>query len=596
MILQALEKYYRILSNDENSGVAPIGYSKANVSFALNLSKSGDLLGIIPLKEKVTRGKKEIEVPKSMMVPEQIKRAAGVNSNFLCENSSYILGLDNKEKPERTKQCFEAFKDLHNNILKDIDCDEARAVLSFLEIWDIEKAAENNFIKDYLEEILKGGNMIFKLDGEFSYIHNNEKIKRAWEDYKNKNIEDAKMQCMITGKMSEIARLHPSIKGIRGAQASGASLVSFNATAYDSYGRDKQQGYNAPISSYAAFAYGTTLNYLLSNEKNRMNLGDTTVVFWAESVNPIYNQLAGLCFNPPEPPKDEKTETLVQDFSTEKIIFSCLKAISEGKPLDLPKEIDPDVNFYILGLSPNAARLSVRFFIRNSFGDFIKHISEHYENLKIQKNFANERDFIPIWMLLSETVSPKAKEKTASPLLAGAVMRSILTGTNYPEILYNTIMLRVKAERDVSYIKASVIKACLIKKIKGKNKEVLSLALNKESNNKAYVLGRLFAHLEKAQEEANGTSNIKARYFSSACSTPKSVFPILLKLSGHHINKAEYSTNLEIKIGEIINRINDTDNPFPAHLTLDEQGIFILGYYHQRRSFFTPKSVNREEK
>ena len=251
---------------------------------------------------------------------------------------------------------------------------------------------------------------------------------------------------------------------------------------------------------------------------------------------------------------------------------------------------DENVNFYILGLSPNAARLSIRFFIKDNFGGFLKKIAKHYQDMQIQKQFESEWDSIPMWKLLSETVSPKSKEKTATPLLTGSVLRSILTDSQYPEVLFQSILLRVKAEREVTYVKAATIKACLVRKNNEKFKEVLSVSLNEQSDNKAYILGRLFAVFEKAQEEANGSSTIKDRFFTSACATPQSVFPTLLKLSVHHINKAEYGIKFEKMTGELINRLNVDDTPFPAHLNLDEQGVFILGYYHQRRNFYTKKA------
>ncbi len=584
MILQALERYYSILSSDEESGIAPLGYSSANVSYALTLSADGALQGIIPLRQTVQRGKKTVEVPQAMLIPEQSKRSVGIRANFLCDNSSYVFGIDNKGKPERAKQCFEAFQQLHEQVLDGVSCDEASAIVNFVQKWDCDKAAENSVLAPYLEEISKGANLVFKLDGG-GYLHKNPEMKRAWENYiSSAENSGEKMQCLVTGEICEIARLHPNLKGVRGAQAMGAAIVSFNAKAYESYGRDDGQGLNAPVGKYAAFAYGTALNYLLANPNNRFSIGDTTVVFWAETSNPQYNAFFSMFLNPPDEGKKDDN-TLRRDEKTEILVRDYMKKMASGLPAQPFEGADENVGFYILGLSPNAARLSVRFFIRDNFGGFLKKVTQHYENMRVQKQFAGERETIPPWKLLSETVSPNAKEKTASPLLEGAVMRSILTGAAYPAILYQTLLLRVKAEREVTYGKAAGIKACLTRK--DLFKEVLSVALNEQSDNKAYVLGRLFAVLEKAQEEANGSSTMKDRFFTSACATPGSVFPTLLKLSGHHVSKAEYGLRFEKMTGDLLGRLNVEKTPFPAHLTLEEQGLFILGYYQQRTSFFT---------
>lgn len=587
MILSSLVDYYEILSK---AGEIPgIGYSKANVSYALSLSKEGELIGVISLKETRQRGKKMVEVPKLLQVPEQEKRASGVKSNFLCENSSYILGIDNKSKPERSKECFDAFKELHHKILDGVDSEAANAVLTFLDSWEIDKVYENEVLKDYIEELIQGSNIVFSIYGD--YAHEDTEVRKAWETYKSSKEDSVKMQCLITGKASSIARLHPSIKGVRGAQSSGASIVSFNAKAYESYGHDGQQGLNAPVSEYAAFAYSTVLNQLLSSVGNRQVYGDTTIVYWAKTTEPIYSQIFAYSMNPENQSKDEE----IQSERMEKTIGSAFKYIMEGKPVD-EFNIDKETRFYILGLSPNAARISVRFFIENSFGNILKNITRHYKDLEIEKS-PKEFEYLPLWKLMSETVSPKSRDKASSPLLSGAVLRSIIEGTKYPEALFCNVIVRIRAEREINRGKAAIIKACLIRKYRNeKYKEELTVALNEESTNKAYILGRLFAVLEKAQQDANPgiNSTIKDRYFTSACATPATVFPNLLKLSMHHISKAKYGTTSEKRISELMQKLDVNGNPFPAHLKLDDQGIFILGYYHQQKALY--KKNDEEDK
>ena len=594
MLLQSLVNYYEILTEDEESGVPKLGYGRVNVSFALNLSKQGELLNVVPLKIPDSTGKKI--VPQSMTVPEPVKKTVNISPNFLCDNSSYVFGFDKKGKPLRSKECFESFRKLHLDILKDVNAFEAQAVLNYLNSWDIEKASEHTALAEYLEEISTGANLVFKLDGLNSFIHQNVEIRKAWEAYKEQISSEINLQCLVTGRKAPVSRLHPIVKGIKGGQAMGNSLVSFNASAYESYGREKAQGLNSPVSEFAAFAYGTALNYLLADIKNKFSVGDTTVVFWAQSPKRVYQDFFALMLQPDEIDMiGTGKQKYVRDVDAVREIRTFFEKLVNGTRALL--NLDEDVQFYVLGISPNAARIAVRFFVRNSFGNFIAEVSRHYEDMAIEKQYPNEPDSIPLWRLLYETVSPASKEKVSSPLLSGAVMRAILTGAPYPAALYSAVMLRIKAEKDISYYKVAIIKACISRNNKNEYKEVLTMSLNEKCDNKEYVLGRLFAVLEKAQLDANPgiKATIKDRYFTSACATPASVFPILLRLSNHHISKAEYGYTSENNIKGIMDILKVEANPFPKNLSLEQQGVFILGYYHQKNSFYKKVGGNSNE-
>ncbi len=587
MILQALVDYYELLAKANK--ISKPGYCIANVSYALNLSKSGELVGMMPLKLQVERGKKQVEVPQKMEVPEQSKKTVGIIANFLCENSGYMLGIDNKGKPERAKNCFDAFCELHNNVLKDLDCTQAKAVLAFLDKWKPEDSTESTVLKDSLDEIMTGANLVFHLEG-IGFVHENSEVKQAWEKYRQSSSGATEMQCLVTGEILPIARLHQSLKGVKGAQSMGASLVSFNANAYESYGHDGQQGLNAPVSEYATFAYTTALNYLLADRNHKQSFGDTTVIFWAESSNTVYQDLFSYALNP-----KEKEEELKDDKESSMLIGETFQKIAKGTPVsDLGDVFDRKTRFNILGLAPNAARLSIRFFMKDSFGSFIEKLMRHYKNMEIEKA-PFEPEFVPLWKLMQETVSPNSRDKASSPLLSGAVLRAILSGSPYPAALYNSVIVRIRAERDINRAKAGIIKAYLIK-IQTKNKEVLTVSLNAQSENCPYVLGRLFSVLEKAQQEANPgiKATIKDRYFTSACATPATVFPVLLRLSNHHISKSDYGYVTENRIRELMSKLDVESNPFPSHLSLEEQGVFILGYYHQQKANY--EKINKEEK
>lgn len=604
MILQALDRYYQILLKDPESDIAPPGFCTTGVSFALNLSTEGELLDLYPLVEKVPRGKKTADVPRRMVVPEQVKRAVNIAANFLCDNATYVLGLADENKKSKDSRYavkrFEAFRDYNCRLLRGVDSPAARAVVAFLERHDPLKAHEHPVLTAQLDDLLKGGNLVFMVEGKFAL--EDPQIIQAWEREAGE-AQGEKMQCLVTGEIAPIARLHPSIKHVRGAQPIGASLVSFNERAYESYNRTQGQGLNAPVSEQATFAYTTALNYLLSSDSPNppILLGDTTVVYWAESENRAYSDhfsgIFGAGYQVPEDAIQEKRK------AAEERLKKIAARVERGRPLDvgyLPDDLDPDVRFYVLGLAPNASRLSVRFFIAEPFGRIVTRIMQHYADLQIEKEFENQPTFIPLHMILNETVSQKARNPEPAPLLAGSVMRAILNGAPYPAALYSAIITRTRADMDdpnkriykINYVRAAVIKAFLIRKYRHQPshplQEVLRMSLNESSTIPAYVLGRLFAVLEKVQQEAVGSVNasIKDRYFTSACATPATTFPVLLRLSQHHIAKAQYGYTRDRQIRDLLDMLDVDNQPFPAHLTLDEQGLFILGYYHQRAAFY----------
>ncbi len=285
MILQALTRYYDILSNDPESDIAPPNYSSTGVSVALNISEQGKLLDVFPLFEQVQRGKKLEERPRRIIVPEQVKKTSGISANFLCENSAYILGISDKGDTEYSQKRFDEFARFNKELLSKVNNKAAKAIIAFLDHYKPDDGREHPKIASHREGILKGGNLVFMFDGKF--VHEDAAIKQAWEKYKG--VSDSELiQCLVTGETAPLARLHPSLKGIRDANPTGATLVGFNARAYESYNRE--QGMNSPVSEKAAFAYTTALNYLLSssNENKKFYIGDTTVVYWAESEQKEY--------------------------------------------------------------------------------------------------------------------------------------------------------------------------------------------------------------------------------------------------------------------------------------------------------------------
>ncbi|GAB4575783.1 MAG: type I-C CRISPR-associated protein Cas8c/Csd1 [Anaerolineae bacterium] len=608
MILQSLYRYYQILVDDPNTDIAPFGYSVTGVSFALNISAKGELLDVLPLFDKVQRGNKEVEVPRRMIVPAQVKRTSKPTPNFLCDNAVFVLGLSDRA-PDYWRKRFEGFRKHNIDLLSKADSTAARAVIAFLENWDPEVSQQHPALAGHKDTLLKGGNVVFMFNGHF--VHEDPAIQKAWEE-RLAGQEAEPMQCLVTGETAPVARLHPSLKGVRGGQPTGTTLVGFNANAYESYNRS--QGQISPVSTKAAFAYTTVLNYLLSddNPNKKLFLGDTTVVYWAETKNRAYEAAFASIFDP-----TFTEDTNADQHDNRRILEGKLQGIAENirraQPVDLDALLadldDEDPRFYVLGLAPNAARVAVRFFITDPFSKVISNIMAHYQDLAIVKERDNQPDFITVGQILNETVSKKSRDRDASPLLAGAVFRAILTNTPYPAALYNALINRVRADMDdkekhiykITYVRAAAIKAYLLRKYRYQShnpfKEVLTMALNEQSNNPAYLLGRLFAVLEKVQQEAipDAKATIKDRYFTAACASPASVFPILLRLSQHHIAKADYGYVRERQMQDILNRLDVQTNPIPARLTLDEQGAFILGYYHQRADIWTSKADKQTE-
>ncbi len=601
-MLRALVRYYEILAAEEDSTIPKRGYGTANISFSINIDNNGDLINLTSCK--IANGRKMVTRP--MTVPEPVKGRTGtkVVPDFLFGNSSYVLGFDNKGKPDRMKACFESFKDFNIPILNKAQCNEALAVIKFLGKWDPEKALDVPAIRDNLDEIYKGAVFVFRYYGKED-VHNVTAVKKAWMEYKSRQSSGTVQQCLVTGEIDTIAVLHPTIKGIYKGQSMGNSLVSFNADAYESYSttKGKRQGLNSPVSEYAAFAYGAALNTLLADVRHKIILGDTTVVFWAETATPIYQDMLSLFLDCSQLYQKNEEKRFVRSAGAEKMVETVLEKISQGKIADVnetfKRTIDRNIQFYVLGLSSNAARISVRFFLKGTFGNFMEKIVQHYEELSMQKQFETDMTSIPVWRILGETLSKASEDRKVSTYLSSSLMRAVLLGEDYPNSLYQTILLRTHAEQEINYYKASIIKAYLLRKTRksGINsyKEVLTLALNENSNNRAYLLGRLFATLEKVQRDANPNvkSTIRDKYFSSASTTPASTFPILLALAQHHISKSDYSTYFDKIIGAIMDKLDIENEPFPKNLTLDEQGVFYLGFYHQRNKFF--KGKNSEE-
>ncbi len=568
MILQALTQYYEdLLARGE---IAAPGWAPAKISYALCLDEDGQLTQVVPTKEDVKKGKKTVLQPLVFQLPAAEKRTVGVVSNFLWDNSSYLLGVDQKGKPERSCECFAAAARLHHEILDGVDSPVARAILAFFDTWNVENAAEHPALAGQLDEITAGGNLLFRVNE--AYPQEDAAIREAWQRRQFDRDKDAvEMQCLVTGREDEIAKVHPAIKGVRDAQSSGAALVSFNAPAFCSYGHE--QNFNAPVGKYAAFAYTAALNYLLADKNQVQQIGDTTVACWAEGADPVCQSLAVAAIFGGEAPGG----------LTDNALRATLRRLAHGEPCD-ELAVDPNCTFYILGLAPNAARLSVRFFLRDSFGALMRNVNDHYERLEI---VGGRYEMLPLWALLRETVNLNSRDKMPSPAMAGATARAVFSGGRYPASLLEGVMLRIRAERNITWGRAAILKAYYLKNPhEDCPKEVLTVSLNEESTNPAYTLGRLFRVMEEIQLASTGWNvnrSIKDSYFNSAASTPLSVFGKLFALSNYHLKKLmRDKPGLGKKLGDLESELAaQLTSPPPARSTQEEVVCFYLGYYHQ---------------
>ena len=590
MILASLARYYcRLAAKTDDMGnpkVPPYGFSEEKIGWILVLDKEGRLKDVIP---HLSEDKKP--QPKYMSVP----KVGGSDSNsikpkFLWGNSQYILGITAKETkdPSRTTRCYNSFRSYHLGLLKDSQDEGLLALRKFLETWQPDMFQNQPCKKEMLDT-----NMVFKLSGTSGYIHQRKDALKLWiQEIENEEISDG--FCLISGEKSKIAEKHPVIKGVNGGKAE-QMIVSFNKEAFASFG--KEQGANAPVSEQSAFAYTTALNYLLRRENNHcLTIGDASTVFWAEADDNATTQAAeGFFAQVFTPPDDEQESTK---------IFNVLEQMGKGRPLqEIAPELSPNTRFYILGLAPNAARISVRFWLDTTFRQLAENLAQHWQDLAL--NPCAWKTPPSIFKLLLETAIKfknsegryeKPKAETISPMLAGEMTRAVICGMPYPLSLLSQLITRIRADGDVNGLRVAMMKAVLERRFrKGFIEEGVPMSLNNESPNRAYLLGRLFAVLERIQYQALGELNagIADRYYGSASAVPFSVFPRLLSGAKHHLSrlrkdKAGMAVNLDKDLGEIIAKLPET---FPRHLSIDEQGRFAIGYYHQKQSYFAKKET-----
>ena len=586
MILQALTRYYQRLIEQQANGIAPYGYSPEKISYEIVLAPDGSVAQVNDIRD--TSGKKPLA--RLLDVPQPEKRTVGIKSNVLWDKTSYVLGISNTSK--RADKEHEAFRALHEAVLAGEDDPGLQALLAFLRGWSPEQFEALGFPADMID-----ANLVFRLDGERAYLHERRAAQalRARLLAGDESAASVTAMCLVSGETLPPARLHPSIKGVWGAQTAGAAIVSFNLDAFASYG--KSQGDNAPVSESAAFAYTTALNYLLrrgEHNRQRLQIGDTSVVFWAEAGSA--EQAA-------------EAEDLFADFlnrpadDASEAVRAVLDHVAKGRPIDeLDPKLDPATRMYVLGLAPNASRLSVRYWQTDTLQVFARRIAEHSDDLRLEPVPWRNEPSVYRLVLASvphrgENAKPKADD--AINIIIGEMTRAILSGALYPRSLLANTIMRLRADGDISGLRVALCKAVLVRErrlgIRTSDEEI-PVSLDKQSTQPGYLLGRLFAVQEYVQRCALGgqvNATIRDRYYGAASATPASIFPVLLRNTQNHMSKLRkekvgLAVVLEKDIREIVDKLS---TQFPRALKIEDQGRFAIGYYHQSQTYFTRREV-----
>jgi len=568
MILQALYDYYQRKAADPESLIAPEGFEWKEIPFVIVIDKDGNFVSLEDTREGDGKKKKA----KVFLVPAAEKRTTGVKANLLWDNVEYAIGAN-----PRNRDDIEARKNAFLNRLKEAFQHEESAVIvsplvEFLQNKPLEqitaKLPESETWKEAFEA---NANVVFRVLG--TQDSNLCETLKPYFTATKESGNDGGM-CLVTGDCAPVARLHAAIKGVRGAQSTGAALVSFNLSPFASYG--KTQNFNAPISESVAFAYTTALNMMLGkNSKNKVQVGDATTIFWAQKPD-VFEEVFPVLFGYPKDDPDADVK--------------AVKALYEGVKTG-HANMDSDTRFYVLGLAPNSARISVRFWHTGTISEFAGNIRCHFDDLEIIQSPKDSGHFSMFWLL--SAMAHKDKVDNVPPNLSGQIFQSLISGGLYPATMLQQSIRRIRATQNVTRVQASILKAYLnrFSRIYKTNAKEITVALDPTNNNPGYRIGRLFAVLERIQEKASSTtlnSTIRDRFYGAASSTPVTVFPQLLKLKNHHLDKIDerFKNYYERLIGEIIDGLGGS---MPSHLSMEDQARFAIGYYHQRQDFFKKK-------
>ena len=576
MILQELVRYYDRKSRDADPAqrLPSLGLEDKDIPFVIELAADG---GVVQLRDTRALEGKKLRA-QSFLVPQGVKKTSGVAANLLWDSAAYVMGLDKARKGKAEVTPHAAFRARLAALPEAAQADAGlRAVIAALDRADWSVLHAHPAWAEIQET---NPVMSFQLTGDIDLVCQRPAVAAAALP-----VADAEARsglCLVEGVTAPIQRLHSAIKGVWGAQSSGANIVSFNARSFESYGKTDRQGENAPVGERAAFAYTTALNHLLAKDsRNRVQVGDASTVFWADAPSQFDSEFTLADFFGETKDDPDRGVRAVQ---------ALHQALASGQ---LPVG-ERGAQFFVLGLAPNAARISVRFWLRAPLSELAPRILQHFADLKVVRRYDSDPVTPSLFRLLS-SIALLGKLDNVPPRLAGEWMRAILEGQPYPATLLNATVIRCKAEQEVTTLRAAVLKAWLNRDHRRANPEVpanhqyFKEELDMQQTDAPYLLGRLFAVLERIQQQAQPGINatIRDRYYGAASTTPVLVFTTLLRLKNAHLKKLSdgQASYFERLIGEIMLPLSD----FPRQLALPQQARFALGYYHQRQAFYTRK-------
>lgn len=587
MILQALNDYYR------RAQLSPPGWELKAIPFLIVLEPKGQVVSVVSRADQDNPRGSQILVPQSEI---RSGKNAWAQPNLLWDHYGFVLG-EPKRKPngdidptdsydKATKQLGAFVARIESLLLKYPESEGLASISKFYASGEYKKV----FSRPDAAEMVKiaGANMTFRLVDAIEpilyerWVQNIVSTNTAEDEGADAVVAPKSGICLVSGDLVEIARLHPKIYRVCSKPTALAAANSKEAQAYSSYGKD--QGYIFPVGKPAAFAYTTALNHLLRKDSpQRIQVGDASTVFWAERESEFETLIPDIFGDLPKDDPDAGTRA----------VQTLLNAVHSGQW----GHSDENLRFYVLGLAPNAARISIRFFHCVTLRELGQRMAQHFEDLSLARG-PHDAQYPSLFRLLT-AVAVQNKADNIPPNLGGSIVDAIFSGVNtpYPSLWLNAAVGRSRAEQNVNYLRAAAIKACLNRQLRHAQlssprlcpeQEFLPM-LDLSNPNPAYRLGRLFAVLEKIQEEASPGLNatIRDRYYGAASSTPVAVFTTLLRLKNAHLKKLTTGRTLwfEKLLGEVLGPVTD----FPKHLPLPDQGRFALGYYHQRQDFFTKK-------
>ncbi len=590
MLLEALYKLHERLETDESYGLPRIGRSIQKIGVVVVLRPDGSLVNL-EVREEPLR----VEVLGVTKPP-----GSGLNPCFLWDSIQYALAWVPRDDPQRERKmaraarAFEAFRDRHLEVQGELDVPAFRSVCNFLGSWCQELAESREELAEYRQ-----GFVVFQLRGEERFVHeypeiqawwdartegDPERMKAWWET--GRSGEGAEGVCLVTGRRARLARLHEKIKGIAGAQSSGAALVGFNLQAFESHGLS--QSYNAPVAEDVARKYVLALNALLEGpmrRRHRVVVGDLTTVFWTERPSVMEDVFAALVG------QVDRSDANAQDEVVLARVRAVLDSLRRGRPVE--GDLASETAFHLVGLAaPTPARVAVRFHVTGSLELLLERLRRHLRDTAMEGSRKGQEDSLSLWAFASAAAGSDGK--TPGPLVAG-LFESIFNGRNYPDAIYRRVLDRLRAEASAArrsmteWARAALIRGWLVR---NRGKEV-PVTLDKERKDVAYRLGRLFAVLEMTQRDALGrniNATIRDRFYGAASTTPAVVFPRLLRVYQHHLAKLDGGRKVIRE--KLVQEILDPIDGFPRHLDLEGQGMFALGYYHQVNDFYRKAEEN----